>query len=124
MALYGGLPLFGDIEMTNKVSDGKTIQYTNTGSAIVSGQCVPYGNLATFAVTDIAATTGVGALEVANGIYTVTAATGAWTVGQPLYMVSDGSFTTASTGNTACGFAAAAKTTAATTGNVIFARGN
>ncbi len=109
--------------MTNRISNGKTLQYSNTGSLITSGSLVILGGIVAIAITDIAATTGVGAVEIGNGIYTLTAATGAWTLGQALYVTSGGTFTTASTGNTLCGYAAAAKATAAVLGQVLLVGG-
>ena len=57
--------------MINKVSDGLTINYTNTGSAISAGDVVVMGNFCGVAITDIAASTGVGAVAI-TGVYTLT----------------------------------------------------
>ena len=56
--------------MENKVSNGSTINYTNSGSAISSGDVVVMGNFCGVAVTDIATgATGAVAIE---GVYTLT----------------------------------------------------
>ena len=49
---------------------GNTIQYANTGSAISSGAVVIVGDLVGIAETDIAATTGVGTVNI-EGEYEV-----------------------------------------------------
>lgn len=70
---------------TTFVSEGKTIQYTNAGSAISSGAVVVIGNLVGVAVADIAASTGVGSVAV-SGVFTLTKNTGeAFTQGQKIH---------------------------------------
>lgn len=49
---------------------GNTIQYSNTGTAISSGDVVIVGSLVGIAETDIAATTGVGTVNI-EGEYEV-----------------------------------------------------
>ena len=55
---------------TNYKGVGNTIQYANTGSAISSGAVVIVGDLVGIAETDIAATTGVGTVNI-EGEYEV-----------------------------------------------------
>lgn len=57
--------------------DGKVITYSNTGSAITAGSVVVMSHMIGIALTDIAATTGTGAVAVEgvfSGIPKVTAA--------------------------------------------------
>lgn len=68
---------------------GNRIPYSNSGSAISAGDVVPLASGSTgmcgVAVTDIAATTGTGEIEI-EGEFTVDKATGeAFTVGQIVY---------------------------------------
>ena len=49
---------------------GNTLEYTNTGSAIASGAVVIVGALVGIAATDIAATTGVGTVQI-EGVFEV-----------------------------------------------------
>ncbi|MEO7362125.1 MAG: DUF2190 family protein [Gemmatimonadaceae bacterium] len=66
-----------------EVGDVKT--FSNTGAAIVSGQVVKMGSLLGVAITDIAATTGVGAVRICGVFANMPKTTGsAWTVGQKL----------------------------------------
>jgi len=67
--------------MTTKyIGPGDSVQYSNTGSAISSGDPVVLGAVGNVSVgvalTDIAATTGVGTVAI-TGVYTFTKATGA-----------------------------------------------
>ena len=54
----------------NKTGAGNSVQYSNTGTAISSGDVVIVGDLVGIAETDIAATTGVGTVAI-EGVYTV-----------------------------------------------------
>jgi len=53
---------------TNFVQDGNVIDYSNSGSAISSGDLVVMGETLGVALVDIAATTGTGAVAV-TGVY-------------------------------------------------------
>ena len=53
---------------TNFVQDGNVIDYSNSGSAISSGDLVIMGETLGVALVDIAATTGTGAVAV-TGVY-------------------------------------------------------
>ena len=55
---------------TNFVRDGKTLQFTNTGSAISSGDVVVVGQQIGIALVDIAATSGTGEVAM-EGVFTV-----------------------------------------------------
>lgn len=54
----------------NYIAPGSTLEYTNTGTAISSGDVVIVGDLVGIAETDIAATTGVGTVNI-EGVYEV-----------------------------------------------------
>lgn len=54
----------------NYVEKGDTLEYSNTGAAISSGDVVVVGQQIGIALTDIAATTGVGTLAM-EGVFTV-----------------------------------------------------
>jgi len=56
--------------MTNFIQDGETLEYTNAGSAIASGDVVVVGKLVGIAATDIAASTGVGTVYL-EGVFNV-----------------------------------------------------
>lgn len=104
--------------MLNKRGDGELIPYTNSGTVTINaGTAVVVNDIVGIAVDDIEAG-DEGTLAIC-GEFEVTAETGAWAQGEDLYATSTGSFTTASTGNTLCAVAAAAKTTAAVLGRVI-----
>lgn len=51
---------------TNIIGTGEIVQYTNTGTAIAAGDMVLIGNLLGVALTDIAATTGVGSVQISG----------------------------------------------------------
>lgn len=55
---------------TNFVQNGETIEYANAGSAISAGDVVVVGTQIGIALTDIAATTGVGTVAM-EGVFTV-----------------------------------------------------
>lgn len=88
------------------LSDGDTIDYTNTGSAKVSGELVAVGNQVCIAETDLAATTGTGAL-IREGSHRVTKKTTDVIVqGNELYLdVSEKYLTLTPTGNIYAGIA-------------------
>lgn len=70
---------------------GNTLEYSNTGSAISSGDVVVIGDLFCIAETDIAATSGVGTVNI-EGVYEVACDTADLiTAGQ--YLVWDASTT-------------------------------
>src|SRR5688572_17509490 len=71
--------------MTTKlVQEGKVLDYTNAGAAISSGDVVELKHILGVAITDIAATTGVGAVAI-EGCFTVPKVSGAvWVVGEKL----------------------------------------
>ena len=103
---------------TTYVRDGKTLTYSNTGSAISSGDVVLMADIVGVAIADIAATTGTGAVQI-EGVWTLAAAAGAWVQGDNLYWDSGNSeFTKTASGNTLAGIAADTKASADTTGNV------
>lgn len=71
--------------MTNFIQDGDTIEYVNAGSAISAGDVVVIGKLVGIAVTDIAATTGVGTVSL-EGVFNVPKHVGtAFTQGAQLF---------------------------------------
>ncbi len=103
---------------------GKRIPYTNSGSAISSGDVVVLASGATgfigIAVTGIDATTGKGELEV-TGVHELTKKSGdAFTAGGLVYWdASNKQLTSTSSGNTRAGRAAAAAASDATSADVI-----
>jgi predicted RecA/RadA family phage recombinase len=103
--------------MKNLVRKGEIIDYTNSGSAIASGDVVTVGNRIGIAETNIAATTGNGPVRM-EGVFLLAKTTSqAWTQGQDLFW--DGTkLTTVGTGNTRAGFADVAAASADTTGYV------
>ena len=96
----------------------QTLEYTNSGSAISSGDVVAFTGFCGIALEDIAATTGVGTVNVGGCEAEVTAETGvAWSVGDKIYW--DGSEATkTSTSNTPMGICTVAKASATATGTV------
>ena len=109
---------------TTYVRDGKTLTYSNTSTAIASGDVVLMGNSVGVAIAAIAATTGVGAVQI-EGVWTLAAAAGAWVQGDNLYWDNSAmKFTKTASGNTLAGIAADTKASAATTGNVKLQGGN
>ena len=69
---------------TNKHSEGEVIEYSNAGAAIASGDVVAMNDIVGIAVTDIAATTGVGSVAI-EGAFTVAKTAGtAWNVGDSI----------------------------------------
>lgn len=113
---------------TNKYSEGTVIEYANTGSAIASGAVVAMNDIVGIAVTDIAATTGVGSVNI-TGAYTVAKTTGtAWNVGDSIdWDASAGEFhkgITPAAGDVAvCCVCIVAAAAGATTGVVVLTPG-
>lgn len=113
--------------MTTKyIQDGKSITYSNTGSAISSGDAVKIGTVSALlgvALTDIAATTGVGEVLV-EGVVTLPKTSGAvFAKGdQVLWDVSAGSVddnsATPATGDFWCGTAWVAGANGETTAQI------
>lgn len=107
--------------MINKIRDGKTIPYTNTGTTtIAAGTAIPVNDIVGVAITDIPA--GEEGELATEGVFECTAAAGAWLQGEDLFCTTGGTFTTASTGNQLCAVAFKAKTTAALVGQVLLNR--
>lgn len=79
--------------MNNRLGDGKSITYSNTGSAISAGDVVIMGDTIGVAAVDIAATTGVGEVYI-DGEFTLPKLTAAViTVGQRMmWDVTGGGF--------------------------------
>lgn len=106
---------------TKGYQKGDVITYTNTGSAIASGDVVVIGSIIGVAEKAIAATTGTGPVRIA-GIVTLAAENGtgkSWTAGSQLYWNSSSAYLCDdSTGNTKAGIAPYAKGASATTGQV------
>lgn len=117
--------------MTTKYSErGTVIPYTNAGSAILAGAVVALKHCIGIALTDIAASTGVGSVQI-SGVFLVPKATGtAWINGEKLLWDTsaaklDASSATPATGDImgACiAFGAAASGDA--TGYVLLTPGN
>ncbi|MDA0307497.1 MAG: DUF2190 family protein [Proteobacteria bacterium] len=92
---------------TNYIQEGKSLNYTPSGSSLVSGGFVVIGIIGAIAKTDIA-DGKTGAVHV-TGVFSVPKATGAVTQGAKLYWDSAASkLTTTATANTLVGIAAAA----------------
>lgn len=69
---------------TNSYSEGNVVEYSNTGAAIASGAVVAMNDIVGIAITDIAATTGVGSVAI-EGAFVVPKTTGtAWNVGDSI----------------------------------------
>lgn len=104
---------------TTYVRDGKTLTYTNSSStAIAVGAVVLMGNTIGVAIAAIAASGGVGAVQI-EGVFTLAAAAGAWVQGDNLYWDAGASkFTKTASGNSLVGIAGDTKASATATGNV------
>lgn len=102
--------------MINKVQDGEIMQYSNAGSAISSGAPVVIGNRIGVAITDIAATTGVGSVALC-GVYQLGKDNDeAFSQGDALFFdTSDSTLTKTATGNKWAGYAFEAATESSTT---------
>lgn len=93
--------------MKNFVQAGNVIQYSNVGSAIVSGDIVVIGDRVGVAMVDIAATTGVGSVSM-DGVYDLPKTTSqAWVQGDKLFYDSSTSMLTnvAAAGKKPAGYA-------------------
>lgn len=111
--------------MTTYKKPGRRLPYTNSGSAITSGSVVPLVASATvgfigIAVTDIAATTGTGEVEI-GGVHTLAMlSTDTGAIGVVVYWDATNSrLTTTSTSNTLAGKLAAPKTSGQTTADLL-----
>ena len=92
---------------TNYVQDGKSLNYTPSGSSLVSGAFVLIGVIGAIAKTDIA-DGKTGAVHI-GGVFSVPKATGAVTQGAKLYWDATASkLTTTASGNTIVGVASEA----------------
>lgn len=107
--------------MTNLyIGPGEVIDYANAGAAISAGDVVAAGDIVGIAMTDIAATTGVGAVGI-EGIFTVPKTAGtAWNQGDAIdWDASAGEFhkgvTPAAGDVVSAGIATVAAASAATT---------
>jgi predicted RecA/RadA family phage recombinase len=99
------------------VQDGEFLEYTNSGSAISAGGIVVVGERIGIAVTDIAATTGVGTLQMDRVHELPKTTSQSWTQGAKLfYDAGTSKLTTTATGNTPAGYAFEAAASSATTG--------
>jgi predicted RecA/RadA family phage recombinase len=100
--------------MTKYVQPGERMEYANAGSAISSGDVVVIGDRIGIALTDIAATSGTGTVELC-GVYELAAiSTGAFVQGEALYWdASAGKLTNVGTANTPAGTAFEAKASSA-----------
>lgn len=94
--------------MLGYYKSGSQIDYANTGSAITAGDVVKAANFLGIAVNDIAATTGVGPVQVKGIVKVTKTGSQAWTLGQPIFYSGSNTFTSASSGNDFAGWAAAA----------------
>lgn len=103
--------------MTNFIQPGEIMQYSNAGSAISSGDIVVIGERIGVAMTDIAATSGVGSVSM-EGVYSLPKTTSqSWAQGVKLfYDAGTSKLTTTATGNTPAGYAFEAAGTNDTTG--------
>lgn len=103
--------------------EGYREDYSNAGSAISAGDIVVLASGTSgrvgVAVTDIAATTGTGVVQVKGVFYTTSKASGeAWTHGAVLYTDGTNITTTSSTTFTRVGRAVGTAASAATTGYI------
>jgi len=101
--------------MDNYVQPGHSIEYSNSGSAITSGSVVTLLDRCGIALTDIAATTGVGTVNL-SGVYTLAKDNDeAIAQGEMLYFdSSDSTVTKTAAGNTPIGVAHEAATETST----------
>lgn len=97
--------------MINFVQPGDSVEYSNSGSAIASGDVVVMGDRCGIAEADIAATTGKGTVHL-SGVYTLDKdGDEAFTQGDELfYDASDSTVTKTAPGNTPIGIAHEAAT--------------
>jgi len=96
--------------MDTFIKNAHRITYSNAGTAISAGDVVVMGTLLGIAVADIAATSGVGEVEI-DGVHDLDAKTSdAWVIGAQIYWDSgNDELTDTEYGNTAAGRAAEAK---------------
>lgn len=86
--------------MKNFLQKGDSVEYANTGSAISSGDVVVMSDLIGVAVTNIAATSGVGTVNL-SGVYSLAKTTGqTYSIGDKLFWDTGNSKVT----STATGF--------------------
>jgi predicted RecA/RadA family phage recombinase len=103
--------------MTNYQQPGEIMEYSNSGSAIDSGDVVVLGDRIGIAMVDIAATTGTGSLALC-GVYELASDTGtAYSQGDKLYW-SGTQLTKTAAGNTPAGTAFEAKASGGTSAKV------
>jgi predicted RecA/RadA family phage recombinase len=100
---------------TNYKQEGQIMEYANAGSAISSGDFVVIGNRVGCAITDIAATTGTGSVQL-EGVFSGSKdGDEAFAQGDALFFdASDSTFTKTATGNTWAGSAFETATEAST----------
>ena len=92
---------------TNYIQEGKSLNYTPSGSSLSSGDFVVIGIIGAIAKTDIA-DGKVGAVHIC-GVFSVPKASGAVTQGAKLYWsTANSNLTTTASGNIIVGVAAAA----------------
>lgn len=110
---------------TNYIQDGDVLTYSNAGSVITAGSVVAIGSLIGIALTDIAATSGSGSVQL-RGVFSVPKVTGtAWTQGAKLLWDASaakfdlGTATPATGDISGCCVAAAAAASGDTTGKVL-----
>lgn len=102
--------------MNNFKQPGKSVEYVNAGSAIASGAVVPLVDSVGIALTDIAATTGKGTVQLEGVFECAKDADEAFAIGDSLYYdSSDATMTKTAAGNIPAGKAHAAALEAATT---------
>jgi predicted RecA/RadA family phage recombinase len=101
--------------MTNYKQPGDIMEYSNSSTAISSGDPVVIGNRLGVAITDIAATTGVGSVQMVGVFQLDKDADESFTQGDALfYDASDSTLTKTATGNTWAGYAFEGAETSAT----------
>jgi predicted RecA/RadA family phage recombinase len=102
--------------MTNYIQPGHSMEYSNSGSAIEAGDVVVLGDRCGVAVTDIAATTGTGTVNLV-GVYQLGKdADEAFVQGDELFWdAADSTATKTASGNTPLGIAHVAAAESATT---------
>jgi len=107
--------------MLGYYKSGDQIDYTNTSTAISAGDVVEIGRILGIAVNDIAATTGVGPVQVKGIVKVTKTASQAWTQGCAVYHAGSNVFTTVGGANQFAGVAALAvgSGSGATTGYVV-----
>lgn len=103
--------------MINYIQPGEIMKYSNAGSAISAGDIVVIGERIGVAITDIAATSGEGSVQM-EGVFSLPKATGtAWSQGDQLfYDAGAGKLTKVATGNKPAGYAFEAAASGDTTG--------